>query len=183
MTRVSFAKLDPGRDGSGSSGTHLWLDQLTRMICPWRCKVAKFFATPTAVRQWIDLIDPGATYEQALGDLLAYADTVSPAGESPNGAPRYRGPNRKGSPRPYVLVDEYQRPLPAIVAVLRPHAGWTPGKPRGRTVSEPGQPFSEGQPEVRARVPRAVKAWVDEQGPGWLARIVIRAYEERAHLA
>lgn len=50
-----------------------------------------------------------------------------------------------------------------------------PGRPR----LAPGAGPSEGQPEVRARVPAEVKAWANSQ-PDGVRGIVMREYERRA---
>lgn len=143
---------------------------------------ARFFATPTAVREWMAVIAPGCSEEDALTDLLDWSsDATREDRPAPNGAAVYRA---RRPLRCYFLVDESEQPLPAITKVLKPHASWRPppnGKPiRGpgqpRTVTAPGEAHSEGQPEVRARVPRAVKEWVDSQGPGFLGRLVLAAY-------
>lgn len=142
---------------------------------------ARFFATPTAVRQWVSIISPGSSEKEALEDLLDWSsDAERQDKPAPNGAAVYRA--RKPL-RCYFLVDESERPLPAITGVLKPHANWRPGQSaatgRPRSVSAPGEPYSEGQPEVRARVPRSVAQWVAEQGPGWLGRMVVAAYQAR----
>lgn len=141
---------------------------------------ARFFATPTAVRQWVTIISPGSSEKEALEDMLDWSsDAERQDRRAPNGAAVYRA--RKPL-RCYFLVDENERPLPAITGVLRPHSNWTPGqsaKGRPRSVSSPGEAHSEGQPEVRCRVPRHVSDWVGDQGAGWLCRLVLEAYRAR----
>ena len=86
---------------------------------------ARFFATPTAVKDWMSIIAPGCTREEALEDLLDWSsDAVRCDTGYLNGLARYKA--RKPL-RCFFAVDEGQYPLPAITAVNKPHAQWVPG--------------------------------------------------------
>jgi len=86
---------------------------------------ARFFATPTAVSDWIENISPGSTYEEALEDILNWSSDASRMENGyRNGLARYRA---RSPLRCFFAVDETERPLPAITAVNKPHANWRPG--------------------------------------------------------
>lgn len=81
----------------------------------------RWFITPTAVEQWQAIISPGSTYEEALADIINWSADAERKGDLPNGLASYRV---RSPLRCYFAVDESEQPLPALVAVLRPHSRW-----------------------------------------------------------
>ena len=146
----------------------------------------RWFITPTARQQWQAVVDDRVLgNEETDREILAWAEDAIPMHKQDHldGATKYRA---KAPLKCVFLVDESERPLPALVGVLRPHAGFRPGsfdprtraphRPgRPRTVTQPGQPASEGRPQIRERVPDDVAKWVRERQrlePGYLANLV-----------
>ena len=128
----------------------------------------RFFITPSAVRDWQEQIAPGSSYNEAMADIIDWAQDARKMDVAMGpGLAKYRA--RKPL-QCYFVTDEnphYSGGLPAIIAVLKPHARWVPGKPARDYAA---LPKSEGRPEVRARVPESVRAWVEAQGAGWLCK-------------
>lgn len=122
---------------------------------PNQSAAGRFFITLTAVEQWAQIIEPSATYDQALASVIDWSRDAKRVRDTEHGVSRYR------ARRPlecYFLVDETQKPLPAITAIGRPHANWKP-RPRpstGRPVGRPALPPEQRatvNPELRLRIP------------------------------
>lgn len=152
----------------------------------------RFFITPSAIADWQAIIAPGSTYEEALADIIDWSRDAKPQAVGPivnskgKCLVRYRA--RKPlqcyfivdeSPAPGLYRNPAEAPLPVITGIAPPHAGWVPGgKPKPDYAA---LPKSEGRPEVRARVPESVRAWVDSKGQGWLCKLLcqLKAEEEK----
>lgn len=52
----------------------------------------RWFITPHAVHQYIDRVDPRATYEQALAVLIDWSERAKPNKKLLSGIWQYRGP-------------------------------------------------------------------------------------------
>ena len=138
--------------------------------------------TTSALVEWINLIAPGTTRQEAQEDLQDWArDAVLQDKPGRCGAALYRA---RAPLRCFFLVDESTYP-PTITGVLRPHARWVPGgrqkrgaleesKGRGRprSVTAPGQPHSEGTPVLSLRLPRELYYWIKCQPDGFARQVL-----------
>lgn len=104
----------------------------------------RWFISPHAVQRYIERIEPGLTYEQALAKLIRVSDKAHRVKPWRNGLILYRGPRPR---RLRLMVSEAvtpERPLPQLVTVYAGHdRGWgneanRADLPRGDGITDAG---------------------------------------------
>jgi len=80
-----------------------------------------WFITPHSVRRYIERIEPGLTYEQALGALVRLSTEAQRVRDIAPGLALYRGPKPL---RVRLRVADGNGGLPQLVTVLPMHDGW-----------------------------------------------------------
>lgn len=86
--------------------------------------VGAWFITPHAVRRYIERIEPGLTYEQALGALVRLSTEAQRVRDISPGLALYRGP--KPMRVRLRVASGANGMMPQLVTVLPCHDGWRP---------------------------------------------------------